>query len=184
MEEETIELGQFYAKIHRVSGLVKSLNVMRWGEACEINRSQKKQSSQSRRRNLTDVFSLDRNPPHHAAFTGVKISAGVHATPIVPHHQIADLPDMFVGEFWLFTVLKQLLQGLVALLLRQSVDDVRHQAVDVERLASRFRMRPGHRVIILWRVGIDVVAALQRIAGIVVNVSGFQTIEFFPQAGR
>ncbi|MEE2998054.1 MAG: hypothetical protein VX700_13005 [Pseudomonadota bacterium] len=42
MEEETIELGQFCAKIHRVSGLVKSFNVMSWGEASEINRSPEK----------------------------------------------------------------------------------------------------------------------------------------------
>ena len=37
MEEETIELGQLCAKTHRVSKLVKSFNVMSWGEACEIN---------------------------------------------------------------------------------------------------------------------------------------------------
>ena len=42
MEEETIELGQLRAKIHRVSGPVKSFNVRSWGEASEINRSPEK----------------------------------------------------------------------------------------------------------------------------------------------
>ena len=42
MEEETIELGQLCAKTHRVSKLVKSFNVMSWGEACEINRNLEK----------------------------------------------------------------------------------------------------------------------------------------------
>ena len=42
MEEETIELGQLCAKTHLVSKLVKSFNVMNWGEACVINRSLEK----------------------------------------------------------------------------------------------------------------------------------------------
>ena len=37
MEEETIELGQLCAKTHLVSKLVKSFNVMNWGEASENN---------------------------------------------------------------------------------------------------------------------------------------------------
>lgn len=36
-EEEIIELGQMCAQTDGVGKLVKSLNVMSWGEACEIN---------------------------------------------------------------------------------------------------------------------------------------------------
>ena len=80
---------------------------------------------------------------------------------IVPHQDVAGPPHMLVDEARLLLMIEQRLQDRVAFRAGQAFDLARHQAVDVERLAARRRMR-AHRRMPGRCPGIVVVRAARR----------------------
>src|SRR2546430_8461120 len=95
---------------------------------------------------LYRLFAKDGDTPQQAPFAGGKIRARMQRAAIVPHQYVAGAPDMLVDEFFLLLMTEQLLQDRIALRPRQALDFARHQAVDIERLATRCRMRAHHEI--------------------------------------
>src|SRR6202035_2798092 len=86
---------------------------------------------------LHRLFAEDGHAPQQAPLARGEIAARVQRATVVPHHDVADAPDMLVDEFLLLLVIKKLLQDRLALLARQAFDFPCHQAADIERPASR-----------------------------------------------
>ena len=65
---------------------------------------------------------------------------------VIPQQQIAFAPDMGINKFGLFRLIEQRIQQQLAF-RRCHVHDLHgHQAVNVNRLAAGFFMRPEHRM--------------------------------------
>ena len=62
-----------------------------------------------------------------------KIRSCMQAAAIVPHHQIADLPDMFLDELGASQMGEQKGQNFVAFVLRQTDNFFGHQLIDEQR---------------------------------------------------
>src|SRR5215217_1599299 len=95
---------------------------------------------------LHRLFAKNCHASQQAPLAGGKIRARVQRAAIVPHQDVAGSPDMLVDELRLLLVVEELLQNRFALLARQAFDLARHQAIDVERLATCGRMRAHHRM--------------------------------------
>src|SRR5438067_5369706 len=95
---------------------------------------------------VTPAFRRGWSPAASADAHGAEVGARMQRAAIVPHHEIASTPDVLVDEFAALLVVEQYDEQLVALLLGQTFDPYRHQAVDVKRLASSRGMRAHHRM--------------------------------------
>src|SRR5262249_54464184 len=78
-----------------------------------------------------------------------KIGTGVDGATVIPHQEVAQLPDVLVDELAPFADRVELLQDRVALLNVDPFDPRRHQAVDEQRLAAGVGMRDEHGMIVM-----------------------------------
>src|SRR5439155_17046712 len=78
-----------------------------------------------------------------------KIGAGVNRAAVVPHQEIAELPDMFEDEFATLADVVELLQRRLALFVAHVLDTRRHQPVYEQCLATGIRMRDEDRMVMV-----------------------------------
>src|SRR5438552_3537740 len=76
-----------------------------------------------------------------------EIGARVNRAAVIPHQEIAALPDVLEDELAPLADLVELLQNGFALLLAHLLDACRHQAIDEQRFASGVGMGDEDRVI-------------------------------------
>src|SRR5262245_16480801 len=79
----------------------------------------------------------------------------MQCAPIVPHQEVAGTPDVLVDEFAALLVVEQQRKQLIAFLRGQPFDAHRHEAIDVERFATGYRMGPHHWMHVGWHVPRD-----------------------------
>src|SRR6266571_3974348 len=111
-------------------------------------------SSPTRRLLLVNRLALDRAAAQQAALLLREVRTRMNGAAIVPHQEIAELPDMLVDVFAALTDVIELAQDRIALHLAHALDARRHQPVDEQRPAAGVRMRDEHRVVVV-RDGTD-----------------------------
>ena len=80
----------------------------------------------------------------------IKRIATVHGAGVVPHQCITGLPGMRVHKLGLSRPLKKKRQHLFTFLRVPSDDLSRHAGAEVERLAARYWVGAGDRVVNIW----------------------------------
>src|SRR5258708_39916268 len=78
-----------------------------------------------------------------------KVGAGVDRAAVVPHQEIAELPDVFEDELAPLADLVKLIEDGVALGLVHAFDPRRHQPVDEQRLAAGVGVRDEQRMVVM-----------------------------------
>src|SRR6266545_4955766 len=113
-----------------------------------------------------------------------KVGAGVDRAAVVPHQEIAELPDVLEDEFASLADVVELFQDRIALLGAHALDARRHQPVDEQRLATGVGMRDENRVQVV-RDPADV-AGMARLLGAVVfvDVKRLLALELLLERGR
>lgn len=65
---------------------------------------------------------------------------------VVPHYEVARLPQMFINVVFAFSYLEKKIEQLVAFLQGQANDPYSHQPVHVKRWPARLRLLNDHRM--------------------------------------
>src|SRR5580704_13615406 len=84
-----------------------------------------------------------------AALAFRKVGPGVDRASVVPHQEVAELPDVLENEFAPLADLVKLLQDHVAFVRFEPFDARSHEPVDEQRFAPGVRMRDEHRVVMM-----------------------------------
>src|SRR5205823_8992100 len=93
---------------------------------------------------LARALALDGDAPEPATGHGIEVAPRVQRAAVVPEEQITDAPAVLVDELRPLNRREHGAEQPLALLAWQALDVVRHQPVDVERLAAGRRMRARH----------------------------------------
>src|SRR6476620_10802492 len=75
-----------------------------------------------------------------------KIGARVDRAAVVPHHEVAELPDVLVDEFAALAYVVELRQHRIALRHADALNAHSHEPVDEQCLATGVGMRDEYRV--------------------------------------
>src|ERR1700675_1962710 len=102
--------------------------------------------SPDRKTSLVQRLAFDGATTQQTAFIFGKVGACMDGAAVVPHHEIAQLPDVLEDKFAAFADLVELVQYRGALRGVEALDARRHQPVDEQRLAAGIRMSDEHRV--------------------------------------
>src|SRR4029450_1113667 len=92
------------------------------------------------------VRSLDLRAMHDASRCALELIAAMHGRAVVPHHEVAELPDVLVDEAPLYGVCPQLRQEGVGLFARMALDIGVAPPAEVERRAAVARMAQDRRM--------------------------------------
>src|SRR5215813_1364065 len=98
---------------------------------------------------LVNRLALDGAAAQQAALLLREVRARMNGAPIVPHQEIAELPDMLVDVFAALADVIELAQNRIALVLTHALDARGHQPVDEQRLATSVGMRDEQRVVMV-----------------------------------
>src|ERR1700704_7217550 len=99
----------------------------------------------SGREGLRPVAALDLGAMHDAARLAVERIAAVHGRAVVPHHEVAQLPDMLVDEVLLSGVRPQRVEQRIGLAARIALDVGIAPPPEIERGAAIGRMPEDRR---------------------------------------
>ena len=94
-------------------------------------------------------LALDGAAAHQSRLLARKILARMDRAPIVPDHEIAELPFVLVNDRRIFGDIEQLLQRRLAFIGRKALDARRHQPADIERLLAGRRVRNDDRLLVM-----------------------------------
>src|SRR5262245_55386574 len=95
---------------------------------------------------LVERPAVDRAAAKQAALLLREVGARVDRAAVVPHQEIAELPDVLEDELAPLADVVELLEDGIALLGAQAFDARRHQPVDEQRLAAGVGMSGEDRV--------------------------------------
>src|SRR5947209_10927723 len=96
---------------------------------------------------LVQRFAFDGAAPKQATLLLGEVGAGVDGAAVVPHQEIAELPDVLEDELAPLADLVEPAEDFFALLRAHALDARRHQAVDEQRLAAAVGMRDENRMV-------------------------------------
>src|SRR5712671_6972329 len=100
----------------------------------------------SRDASLVQRFAFDGAAAKQATLFLRKVGSRVNRAAVVPHQEIAELPDVLEDEFAPLADVVELLEDRIALLGAHVLDARRHEPIDEQRLAAGIGMRDENRV--------------------------------------
>src|SRR5215471_12877106 len=119
-----------------------------WGSpiVSRVEALPKRQARQTERHSFMQRFTLNRATTEKPALLLGEVGPRVDRAAIIPHHEVAQLPDMFEYEFAPLADFVKLVKNRSALFETHAFDAGRHQAVDEERLAPGVRVSDEDRM--------------------------------------